>query len=139
MSKMSREMTYSDCFTNEQLHHALAKAVAERDEARKSELAAISERERWRMQAEEKWGMRRELEELLGVKDTQSDKQFAKGLAALRVLIEERNEARRLAQWFYTRLKQVCLDHPLEGNVGGTLARLEEAVLDDPWLAKDLG
>jgi hypothetical protein len=28
-------MTYSDCFTNEQLHHALAKAVAERDEARK--------------------------------------------------------------------------------------------------------
>lgn len=27
-------MTYSDCFTNEQLHHALAKAVAERDEAR---------------------------------------------------------------------------------------------------------
>ena len=117
----------------------LEKAERERDEARKSELAAISERERWRMQAEEKWGMRRELEELLGVKDTQSDKQFAKGLAALRVLIEERNEARRLAQWFYTRLKQVCLDHPLEGNVGGTLARLEEAVLDDPWLAKDLG
>jgi len=29
-----REMTYSDCFTNEQLHHALAKAVAERNEAR---------------------------------------------------------------------------------------------------------
>jgi hypothetical protein len=28
-------MTYSDCFTNEQLHHALAKAVAERDEARR--------------------------------------------------------------------------------------------------------
>ena len=27
-------MTYSDCFTNEQLHHAVAKAVAERDEAR---------------------------------------------------------------------------------------------------------
>ena len=67
------------------------KAERERDEARKSELAAISERERWRMQAEEKWGMRRELEELLGVKDTQSDKQFAKGLAALRVLIQERD------------------------------------------------
>ena len=29
-------MTYSDCFTNEQLHHALAKAVAERDEAREA-------------------------------------------------------------------------------------------------------
>ena len=46
----------------------------------------------------------------------------------------ERNEARELARWFYTRLKQVSLDHPLEGNVGGILARLEEAVLDDPWL-----
>ena len=69
----------------------LEKAERERDEARKSELAAISERERWRMQAEEKWGMRRELEELLGVKDTQSDKQFAKGLAALRNLIQERD------------------------------------------------
>ena len=46
----------------------------------------------------------------------------------------ELNEARELARWFYTRLKQVSLDHPLEGNVGGILARLEEAVLDDPWL-----
>jgi len=46
----------------------------------------------------------------------------------------ELDEARRLAQWFYTRLKQVCLDHPLKGNVRGILARLEEAVLDDPWL-----
>ena len=69
----------------------LEKVERERDEARKSELAAISERERWRMQAEEKWGMRRELEELLGVKDTQCDEQFAKGLAALRVLIQERD------------------------------------------------
>ena len=53
---------------------------------------------------------------------------FARGLE------RERNEARKLARWFYTRLKQVSLDHPLEGNVGGILARLEEAVLDDPWL-----
>ena len=55
---------------------------------------AIQERERWKMQAEQKWGMRRELEELLGVKDTQCDEQFAKGLAALRDLIKERDEAR---------------------------------------------
>ena len=67
----------------------------ERDEARKSELAAISERERWRMQAEEKWGMRRELEELPGVKDTQCDEQFAKGLAVLRDLVQNRDEARK--------------------------------------------
>jgi hypothetical protein len=65
----------------------LEKAERERDEA-------VQERERWKMQAEEKWGMRRELEELLGVNDTQCDKQFAKGLAALRDLIKERNEAR---------------------------------------------
>jgi hypothetical protein len=56
------------------------------------------------------------------------------GVEFTRNMERERDEARRLAQWFYTRLKQVCLDHPLEGNVGGILARLEEAVLDDPWL-----
>jgi hypothetical protein len=66
----------------------LEKAERERNEA-------IQERERWKMQAEQKWGMRRELEELLGVKDTESDEQFAKGLAALRNLIKERDEYRR--------------------------------------------
>jgi hypothetical protein len=49
-------------------------------------------------------------------------------------LERERDEARILAHWFYTRLKQVCLDNPLRENWGGILARLEEAVLDDPWL-----
>jgi hypothetical protein len=43
------------------------------------------------------------------------------------ILAEERDEARKLARWFYTRLKQVCLDR-------GILARLDEAVIDDPWL-----
>lgn len=62
----------------------LEKAERERDKA-------VQERERWKMQAEEKWGMRRELEELLGVNDTQCDEQFAKGLAALRDLIKERD------------------------------------------------
>lgn len=69
---------------------------------------AAQERERWKMQAEEKWGMRRELEELLGVKDTQCDEQFAKGLAALRDLIKERDEARNLADaamWEADRLR----------------------------------
>jgi len=73
----------------------LEKAERERDEARKSELSAISERERWRMQAEEKWAMRRELEELLGVKDTEHEEQFAKGVAALRDLVKERDEAQK--------------------------------------------
>ena len=96
----------------------LEKAERERDEARKSELAAISERERWRMQAEEKWGMRRELEELLGVKDTQSDKQFAKGLAALRVLIQERDHYKQAIEevstsiddWLNSLIQEPSLD-----------------------------
>ena len=41
-------MTYSDCFTNEQLHHALAKAVGERDEARKIAESAMLEADRLR-------------------------------------------------------------------------------------------
>ena len=57
---------------------------------------------------------------------------FAMGV--IKRLERERDEARILAQWFYTRLKQVCLDNPLRENWGGILARLEEAVLDDPWL-----
>jgi hypothetical protein len=79
---MSEYTTMRDC-----LKLDLKDAVAQRNEA-------IQERERWKMQAEQKWGMRRELEELLGVKDTQCDEQFAKGLAALRDLIKERDEAR---------------------------------------------
>lgn len=67
----------------------------ERDEARACEIAAIVERERWKMQAEEKWAMRRELEEILGVQDgAPCDEQFAKGLEALRQLKSERDEAR---------------------------------------------
>ena len=68
---------------------AIARNFGDQMERERDE--AIQERERWRMQAEEKWGMRRELEELLGVKDTQCDEQFAKGLAALRNLIQERD------------------------------------------------
>jgi hypothetical protein len=70
------------------------KLKRERDEARKRMMEAIVERERWKMRAEEKLGMRVELEELLGVKDTQCNEQFAKGLAALRDLIKERDELR---------------------------------------------
>jgi hypothetical protein len=40
-------MTYSDCFTNEQLHHALAKAVAERDEAREALALVAGDCEAW--------------------------------------------------------------------------------------------
>lgn len=71
------------------------KLERERDEARKSMMEAILERERWKMRAEEKWAMRRELEELLGVESSSPcDEQFSKGIKALRQLIRERDEAR---------------------------------------------
>ena len=89
----------------------LEKAERERDEA-------IQERERWKMQAEQKWGMRRELEELLGVKDTQCDEQFAKGLAALRVLIQERDHYKQAIEevstsiddWLNSLIQEPSLD-----------------------------
>lgn len=84
---------------------------------------SITMREAWRLDIEELKAERDEARETVAM---------LHGHAS--ILAQERNEARRLAQWFYTRLKQVCLEHPLEGNVGSILARLEEAVLDDPWL-----
>jgi hypothetical protein len=74
------------------------KLERERAEARKSMMEAIVERERWKMLAEEKWAMRREIEELLGVESSSpSDEQFSNGIEALRQLIRERDEARKLA------------------------------------------
>jgi hypothetical protein len=68
----------------------------ERDEARKRMMASILERERWKMRAEEKWAMRRELEELLGVESSSPcDEQFFKGIEALRQFISERDEANK--------------------------------------------
>ena len=100
---MSNEMTVG-CIRTTVIpqQSGIYEALLEKAERERNE--AIQERERWKMQAEQKWGMRRELEELLGVKDTESAEQFAKGLASLRDLIKERDEARealriRLAGW----------------------------------------
>jgi hypothetical protein len=95
------------------------KLERERDEARKSEMAAIVERERWRMRAEEKWAMRRELEELLGVESSSPcDEQFFTGIEALRQLISERDEAREaLAEW-ENAAEHVKADHPDEAHCG---------------------
>ena len=90
---MSNEMTVG-CIRTTVIpqQSGIYEALLEKAERERNE--AIQERERWKMQAEQKWGMRRELEELLGVKDTESAEQFAKGLASLRDLIKERDEAR---------------------------------------------
>jgi hypothetical protein len=71
------------------------KLERERDDYMERCRTALSERDSWRMRAEQKYAMRRELEELLGVdqKDA-SDEQFQKGLDAIKNIISERNEAR---------------------------------------------
>jgi hypothetical protein len=73
------------------------KLERERDDYMERCRIALSERDSWRMRAEQKYAMRRELEELLGVdqKDA-SDEQFQKGLDAIKNIIGERDEAVRL-------------------------------------------
>lgn len=83
------------------------KLERERDESRNRAIAVILERDRWKMRAEEKAAMRRELEELLGVAEGPTcDEQFFKGLSALRQLIQERDEALTTAK-YQERLKNI--------------------------------
>jgi hypothetical protein len=72
----------------------MARLERERDDYMERCRFALSERDSWRMRAEQKYAMRRELEELLGVdqKDA-SDEQFQKGLDAIKNIISERDEA----------------------------------------------
>jgi hypothetical protein len=74
------------------------KLQRERDDYMERFRIAISERDSWRMRAEQKYAMRRELEELLGVdRNDASDEQFQKGLDAIKNIIRERDEAREVA------------------------------------------
>jgi len=72
-------------------------ARRERDDYMERCRFALSERDSWRMRAEQKYAMRRELEELLGVdRNDASDEQFQKGLDAIKNIIRERDEARKV-------------------------------------------
>jgi hypothetical protein len=71
-------------------------AERERDDYMERCRTALSERDSWRMRADQKYAMRRELEELLGVdRNDASDEQFQKGLDAIKNIIGERDEARK--------------------------------------------
>jgi hypothetical protein len=73
----------------------MARLERERDDYMERCRFALSERDSWRMRAEQKYAMRRELEELLGVdRNDASDEQFQKGLDAIKNIIRERDEAR---------------------------------------------
>ncbi len=68
---------------------------AERDDLRERYESALKERDSWRVRAEEKWAMRRELEELLDVNQAAaSDEQFKKGLNSLKEIIRQRDDLR---------------------------------------------
>jgi len=70
------------------------KLERERDDYMERCRFALSERDSWRMRAEQKYAMRRELEELLGVdRNNASDEQFQKGLDAIKNIIRERDTA----------------------------------------------
>jgi hypothetical protein len=77
------------------IYEAMLKLKREHEILRERYESALSGRDHWRRQAEEKWAMRRELEDLLGVDHAAaSDEQFKKGLDRLKEIIQERDEAR---------------------------------------------
>jgi hypothetical protein len=95
------------------------KAERERDDLMERCRIALSERDSWRLRADQKYAMRREFEELLGVdhKDA-SDEQFQKGLDSLKDIIRERDEARdKLADW-ENAATHIEADHPDEVHCG---------------------
>jgi hypothetical protein len=60
------------------------------EEDRKRIFNLLMERDRYKFQAEQKWAMRRELEELLGIDNAApGDEQFKKGLKRLKELVAE--------------------------------------------------
>jgi hypothetical protein len=80
----------------------MARLERERDDYMERCRFALSERDSWRMRAEQKYAMRRELEELLGVdRNDASDEQFQKGLDAIKNIIRERDESRALSEERY--------------------------------------
>jgi hypothetical protein len=77
----------------------MARLERERDDYMQRFRIALSERDSWKMRADQKYAMRRELEELLGVdRNDASDEQFQKGLDAIKNIIGERDEAKQVLQ-----------------------------------------
>lgn len=88
-----------------ELEDQVARLTRERDEARERAeslsrelLAAIQARDSYRASAELRVGMRREVGELLGVRDTTGEEAFARGLARLRDLLAAESRAERLEE-----------------------------------------
>ena len=92
----ARKASAADCLNQiENANARVSAAKRERDEYQDRLRIALGERDSWRMRSEQKYAMRSELEELLGVTPADaSDEQFEKGLAALKSIIRERDEAR---------------------------------------------
>jgi hypothetical protein len=119
MSDTPNLMTHERIMTGEEYvsYSDYLKLQRERDDYMERCRTALSERDSWRLRAEQKYAMRRELEELLGVdqKDA-SDEQFQKGLDSLKNIIGERNEAiqRRMETILQCELLEKELDKARE-------------------------
>jgi hypothetical protein len=113
MSDTPNLMTHERIMTGEEYvsYSDYLKLQRERDDYMERCRTALSERDSWRMRAEQKYAMRRELEELLGVdqKDA-SDEQFQKGLDAIKNIIGERDEAREVARLLKSTLDLIKND-----------------------------
>ena len=79
----------ADCAEAVAAARALLAAAKAREEAER-------ERDRYRASAELRVGMRREFEEILGVRDTTGEEAFERGLARLRELLAAESRAERL-------------------------------------------
>jgi hypothetical protein len=107
------------------------KLERERDDYMERCRTALSERDSWRMRAEQKYAMRRELEELLGVdqKDA-SDEQFQKGLDAIKNIIGERDEAREeVKELIYIAERGIALaEIDFENDKFGVVSELRDGL-----------
>jgi len=91
--KELREMAENKALDIGTAWNALA-AAAERIETLEADCASLKQRA-WRAEsrADEKWGLRKELAEALGVSDKCDDEALHAGLAAIRRLENERDDA----------------------------------------------
>ncbi len=97
---------YAGCDCNEaHWQNEISRLTRERDEARERAaglsrelLDAMQARDSYRASAELRVGMRREFEEILGVRDTTGEEAFERGLIRLRGLLAAESRAARLEE-----------------------------------------
>jgi hypothetical protein len=113
------------------LPSAMLRVIRERDEARERAaglsrelLDAMQARDSYRMRADLRVGMRREIEEILGVRDTMGNDAFERELARLRGLVAAESRAERLEEALRAIVEDEC--HQTTRDVGAHLDTCSE-------------